>query len=80
MTNHNGPRSRAMLPAQICAPLLPACDSVVVPTQNLESYLAIGWRLADEPHCSGARMVPPNCAGGQIDGKRGFANWRALPR
>lgn len=29
---------------------MPACD--------IEIYLTRGWQLADEPHCSGARLLP----------------------
>lgn len=33
--------------------------AIIVPTQEIETCLALGWRLLDEPHCSGARMLPP---------------------
>ena len=36
-----------------------AARVAVVPAHSVETYLAIGWRLTDEPHCSGARMLPP---------------------
>ena len=32
---------------------------ITVPVHEVECYLANGWRLTDEPHCSGAQMVPP---------------------
>jgi hypothetical protein len=32
---------------------------IIVPVHEVETYLANGWHLADEPHCSGARMFPP---------------------
>jgi hypothetical protein len=31
----------------------------LVPSDAIEIYLANGWRLADQPHCSGVRMLPP---------------------
>jgi hypothetical protein len=34
---------------------------LIVPDGEIELYLMLGWTLGDEPHCSGARMLPPNC-------------------
>lgn len=31
---------------------------IIVPAGEIEIYLANGWTLADEPNCSGARMLP----------------------
>ena len=36
--------------------------AIIVPMQEIEMYLAMGWKLADEPHCSGAPMLPPKDA------------------
>ena len=36
--------------------------AIIVPMQEIETCLALGWRLLDEPHCSGARMLPPKDA------------------
>ena len=30
---------------------------------DVEMLLLLGWRLTDEPDCSGARMLPPNPTG-----------------
>jgi hypothetical protein len=30
---------------------------MIVPTAEIEAFLALGWRLADEPTCGGARIV-----------------------
>lgn len=32
---------------------------ITVPVHEVQTYLINGWRLTDEPHCSGAQMVPP---------------------
>lgn len=32
---------------------------ITVPVHEIQTYILNGWRLADEPHCSGAQMVPP---------------------
>ncbi len=34
--------------------------AVRVPLQHVEMLIALGYRLIDEPHCSGAYMVPPS--------------------
>ena len=36
-----------------------ARGAVTVPAGAVELRLAMGWLLCDEPHCSGARMLPP---------------------
>jgi hypothetical protein len=40
---------------------------MIVPTGELEIYLANGWRLADEPNCSGARMLRPGAFTSPVD-------------
>jgi hypothetical protein len=30
----------------------------IVPVHEIGPYIAVGWRLTDEPSCGGARMVP----------------------
>jgi hypothetical protein len=30
----------------------------IVPAHEIEPYIAVGWRLTDEPSCGGARMLP----------------------
>jgi hypothetical protein len=30
---------------------------MIVPTAEIEAFLSLGWRLADEPTCGGARIV-----------------------
>lgn len=32
---------------------------IIVPVHEVQTYILNGWRLEDEPHCSGAQMVPP---------------------
>jgi hypothetical protein len=32
---------------------------LIVPMSAIETYVANGWSLADEPDCSGGRMQPP---------------------
>ena len=34
--------------------------AIRVPLQHVEMLIALGYRLIDEPHCSGAYMVPPS--------------------
>jgi len=34
--------------------------AVIVPAGEVELCLAMGWVLCDEPHCRGARMLPPS--------------------
>jgi hypothetical protein len=37
-----------------------ARGAIVVPAQQIEIYQSLGFRLVDEPHCSGARMALPS--------------------
>lgn len=32
---------------------------ITVAVHEVQTYILNGWRLVDEPHCSGAQMVPP---------------------
>lgn len=32
---------------------------ITVPAHEVQTFILNGWRLVDEPHCSGAQMVPP---------------------
>lgn len=32
---------------------------ITVPVHEVQTYILNGWRLTDEAHCSGAKMVPP---------------------
>jgi hypothetical protein len=34
---------------------------LIVPTGEIEIYLACGWMPADEPGCVGARILAPRC-------------------
>lgn len=34
-------------------------NPIVVPLHEVQTYIENGWRLTDGPHCSGAKMVPP---------------------
>jgi hypothetical protein len=34
-------------------------QTITVPAHEVQTYILNGWRLTDEPHCSGAQMVPP---------------------
>lgn len=38
------------------APTAPSAFTLRAP---VETHLAMGWKLSDEPHCSGAPMLPP---------------------
>jgi hypothetical protein len=33
---------------------------MVIPQHLVDDFLALGFRLLDEPCCSGARVLPPN--------------------
>ena len=36
----------------------PLADGLLVPSHEIDSYLALGWRLGDEPGCETARLYP----------------------
>jgi len=40
---------------------------LIIPSHDVELYVLLGWTLTDEPGCSGARMLPPNCFSAQSD-------------
>lgn len=33
--------------------------ALAIPSHEIELRLMLGWSLTDEPHCSGAYMLPP---------------------
>jgi len=33
--------------------------ATIVPAHEIEPYIALGWRLTDEPSCGAARIVLP---------------------
>lgn len=36
----------------------PPTSSLIVPSHEIDSFMANGWRLGDEPGCGTARMFP----------------------
>lgn len=42
----------------------------LIPVTDCELYIALGWRLCDEPVCGFVRMIPPACLQTAADNAR----------
>jgi len=53
--------------------------SVIMPASEVETYLANGWRLTDEPDCSGARMLAPTGSVNRVTAEKQKKTGRDCP-